>query len=572
MAIVGIGKDETRSIGFDLPTLIETRLLVQANSGGGKSWLLRRLLEQSHGQVQQIVLDLEGEFQTLRQRFDYVIAGKGGDTPAQPSSAKLLARRLMELRVSAVCDLYELPALDRVRFVRLFLESLMSTPRKLWHPVLVVLDEAHHFCPEKGQKESAQAVIDLCTRGRKRGFLPVLATQRLAKLHKDACAELLNKLIGRTGMDIDQVRAADELGIRTKEERLLLRNCKPGEFRVYGPALRVGKKPEGGVVKVMVGPVKSVHPSVGSRQIEAPPTPTKAIMAVLGELADLPEQASKEARTLADTQRDLAEARRKITILHKQQPAPPCNHEAELVELREQIHNQTQKANALQGLIGRRMSDLRGIADGTDRDIETIQKAVRIVSTSPPTPARSKPQPLRAVESPKPDVQSPDETVTRPRQKLLDCLLAYEMLGLDSVHKASLAALAGCSPKSGGYGNNLGRLRASALIEYPGSGYVRLTDQGRKQAEPTIDFRSLQDLHDAWFQIVGAPRAKILRVAIEIYPGMISKAELANRIEVSASSGGFGNNLGRLRTLGAIDYPAPGHIQATSLVFPQGLA
>ena len=46
---------------LDLPALIRSRLLVQANSGGGKSYLLRRLLEQTHGQVQQLVIDVEGE-------------------------------------------------------------------------------------------------------------------------------------------------------------------------------------------------------------------------------------------------------------------------------------------------------------------------------------------------------------------------------------------------------------------------------------------------------------------------------------------------------------------------------
>src|SRR6266853_5301117 len=90
-----------QSVSIDLPTLLDTRLLVQANSGGGKSWLLRRLLEQSHGKVQQIVIDLEGEFATLREKFDYILAGKNGDTPADPRSASLLGRRLLELNVSA---------------------------------------------------------------------------------------------------------------------------------------------------------------------------------------------------------------------------------------------------------------------------------------------------------------------------------------------------------------------------------------------------------------------------------------------------------------------------------------
>src|SRR5437588_7854368 len=115
-----------QSVGIDLPSLLDTRLLVQANSGGGKSWLLRRLLEQSHGKVQQIVIDLEGEFGTLREKYDYILAGKGGDTPATPKTAAMLARRLLEHNVSAIIDLYELHHTERKRFVRLFLEEMIN--------------------------------------------------------------------------------------------------------------------------------------------------------------------------------------------------------------------------------------------------------------------------------------------------------------------------------------------------------------------------------------------------------------------------------------------------------------
>ena len=54
-----------RAIAFDLEELLATRLLVQGNSGSGKSHLLRRLLERSAGQVQQVVIDPEGDFVTL---------------------------------------------------------------------------------------------------------------------------------------------------------------------------------------------------------------------------------------------------------------------------------------------------------------------------------------------------------------------------------------------------------------------------------------------------------------------------------------------------------------------------
>jgi len=53
-----IGMGEDGLVGIDLNNLIDTRLLIQANSGGGKSYAIRKLLEETHGKVQHIVLDL----------------------------------------------------------------------------------------------------------------------------------------------------------------------------------------------------------------------------------------------------------------------------------------------------------------------------------------------------------------------------------------------------------------------------------------------------------------------------------------------------------------------------------
>ncbi len=47
---------------INVERLIESRMLIQANSGGGKSWAIRRLLEQTYGDVQQILIDVDGEF------------------------------------------------------------------------------------------------------------------------------------------------------------------------------------------------------------------------------------------------------------------------------------------------------------------------------------------------------------------------------------------------------------------------------------------------------------------------------------------------------------------------------
>ena len=73
----------------------------------------------------------------------------------------------------------------------------MNAPKALWHPVLVVLDEAHIFAPEKGQSEALDAVIGLAALGRKREFCAILATQRISKLHKDVAAEWRRKIMQR---------------------------------------------------------------------------------------------------------------------------------------------------------------------------------------------------------------------------------------------------------------------------------------------------------------------------------------------------------------------------------------
>src|SRR5581483_11250763 len=134
-------------IHINLPKLIESRALIQANSGGGKSWAIRRIIEQAFGKVQIIVLDPEGEFTNVREKYDFVYCGKGGDAPVDRRSASLLAHRLLELKASAIVDLYELPPQERKNFVRVFIDAMVNAPKELW-PInyggcLLILDEAH---------------------------------------------------------------------------------------------------------------------------------------------------------------------------------------------------------------------------------------------------------------------------------------------------------------------------------------------------------------------------------------------------------------------------------------------
>ncbi len=107
---ITIGETAGKPVKIDLTTLLSTRLLLQANSGGGKSWALRRLVEQAFGHIQIIIIDPEGEFSTLREQYGFVLVGQGGETPVDVRTAREVAEKLLELNASAVCDIYELKA------------------------------------------------------------------------------------------------------------------------------------------------------------------------------------------------------------------------------------------------------------------------------------------------------------------------------------------------------------------------------------------------------------------------------------------------------------------------------
>ena len=105
----------------------------------------------------------EGEFASLVRPSICSWSGAGGELPANPRPCSANGASSHRIQSFGRNDLYELRLPDRRRFARLFLESLIHLPRELWRPTLIVLDEAHIYCPERGsgEAESAEAVIGL---------------------------------------------------------------------------------------------------------------------------------------------------------------------------------------------------------------------------------------------------------------------------------------------------------------------------------------------------------------------------------------------------------------------------
>lgn len=255
---------------LDLEELLATRLLVQGNSGSGKSHLLRRLIEQSARWVQQAVIDPEGDFVTLAERFGHIVVNADEHSEAALQS---VAARVRQHRVSVVLNLEGLDADLQMRHAAAFLGGLFDADRDHWYPMLVVVDEAQLFAPsaagevsDEARKVSLGAMTNLMCRGRKRGLAGVIATQRLAKLAKNVAAEASNFLMGRTFLDIDMARAADLLGMERRTAEMF-RDLERGHFIALGPA--ISRRP----LPLRIGAVETQGRAGSPKLMPLPDTP-----------------------------------------------------------------------------------------------------------------------------------------------------------------------------------------------------------------------------------------------------------------------------------------------------------
>jgi len=569
MSKIVIGEAEGKNIGFDLDVLMPSRLLIQADSGGGKSWLLRVLLEQIFGKMQAIAIDPEGEFASLREKFPYVLVGKGGETPADPRSASLLAQRLLELKASAICDLYELKSHLRHTWVKNFLDGLVEAPKNLRTPCLVVVDEAHIFCPEKSESEAHGSMIDLCTRGRKRGLCAVFATQRLAMLDKDASSQLQNRLIGPTFEDVNRKRAAEVLGIaKGADEREFFREIQlldPGNFFALGRAISRER------VLVHVGQVQTAHPKAFEKHAAAPPPTPDKIKALLPKLSDLPQQAEEKARTEAEFKREIRELKQQLRqsqakVVHSVHPDP---------QAQKTIHQLQSSANALAKVV-RQFRDQKVAELDVDATVRTLHAVLarpfegirrmqrqadevlsRLGFQNPNDTGKAfaKIEPaardsVRDVQVVVPSRRSQPEPVEfsgngsdlrGPELKILRAMGELVSIGKIEAPVEMVAAWAGYSPIGGAFGNPRGSLRTRGLIDYPQPGTMALTEAGRSlvgASEPP----SPEEIWRRIERTSTGPELKILRALLEN----------AGREEISKEQ---------------LDYPRPGMVKAAEWLF-----
>lgn len=583
---------------------LDDRLFFGGTSGSGKTYnaggRVERLLAKGN---RAVIIDPLGVWWGLRlladgkteSGYDVVIfGGPHGDLPLTENAGTLLGETVAGMKESCILDLSALGTKAAER--RFMLDFLTVLYRKTsGEPVHVVFDEADIFAPQSlvGDKDGPAPRLlgmmeTVVRRGRVKGFIPWLISQRPAVLNKN----VLSQADGLVAFKLTSSQDRDAIGawVEGQADKGVWKDMY-GDLATLERGQGVVWMPSRKVLEIVKFPPKKTFDSsrTPKRGEKIATTELKPI-----DLGKLKERLGKvEAETKAN---DPAALKKRIAELQKELSAKPgpAQKIVQSGPSQEKIDALVAAAQDAALSLGRhegrveyakellmRIKELealgiKDLAKAIERLAAAIEKEtdakapkVKIVARTVTTQTAVVPRAaLNGHAKPAAIGNDPaNESITRPQQKILNGLSWLASIGVAAPDKTQLALFVQVSPTSGGYFNNLGSLKTAGLIDYPSPGKASLTESGMKIAAPVETPPTTAELHASIASLLPAAKWKIVEELIRAYPDAVSKDELAARIGVSPTSGGYFNNLGSLKSLGVIDYPQKGYAVAQPILF-----
>ncbi len=208
-------------INIDESNLVVGRSCVVAQSGGGKSYgiavICEELLKKKIGFT---IIDPEGEYSSLKQKFDLLLISDSGDINFDVDFLKL-SQKVLENNIPVIFNT------DNKELISAWLTNLFNNCTT---PYLVIIEEADKFVPQRG--ENLSIIHEIAKRGRKRGLGLLIASQRPALINKDVLSQCNYQFIGKLTLenDISSIRHFFSSSSELKKLPLL----KPGYFYLIG--------------------------------------------------------------------------------------------------------------------------------------------------------------------------------------------------------------------------------------------------------------------------------------------------------------------------------------------------
>lgn len=197
--VTTVANRDPQLLGVLPATALDERVAIVGTSGSGKTYAAKGWVERLLDTGARVcVVDPLGVWWGLRAGADgvrpgyrvVVFGGRHVDVPLEEGMGAALGRLVGTRDLACVVDLSELgSSAARRRFMTAFAESLFEANTE---PLHLVLDEADLWSPQRPLPEATVLlgrIEEIVRRGRVRGFIPWLMTQRPAVIHKDVLSQ-----------------------------------------------------------------------------------------------------------------------------------------------------------------------------------------------------------------------------------------------------------------------------------------------------------------------------------------------------------------------------------------------
>ncbi len=563
--------------GLRLPLdIVTATVAVLANRGGGKSAVTHRLVELMYAAgLPVVVVDIKGDWWGIRSSADgtgaglpfYIFGGDHGDLPLEPTAGELLADLIVDDRIPAVLDLSHMSKTQARTFATTFAERLYHRNRD---PLHVVIEEADVLVPQRASAATARllgAMEDLAKRGRHRGLGLTVVSQRPQEVAKSVL-DLMETVILLRMTGPRSIKAVQEwISVNAGEDDTTARtviaslpSLETGHGWIWSPAfLRILERadfpmfttfdshatPKPGQIRIVPNERAEIDLDKLGAEIAAtrqrardtdPRRLHNEIQSLRAELAAATrraEEATQRAATigeqLADRDRDLVELRRQLDEL--------TNHQA-----------RTAVAESLRAAVEMIEASIDTLTDHPEPTDSRPPRAVAPATTpvAPPTPTRPPSEPPRPLSDP------PEPTTTRFRAGADRMIKALATMAPLRLTKAQWATVAHMKRTGGTWSTYLSEIRRAGLIDETAAGFT-LTQAGWDYVGYRPQPMTAAELQQHYLSILRAGAARMLQAIIAAYPEGLTKPEIADAAEVSASGGTFSTYLSDLRRNGLVE-------------------
>jgi uncharacterized protein len=529
---------------------LDDRLFFGGTAGSGKTYNAMGRVERLLAKGARVVIpDPLGVWWGLRLTADgkhpsgydvAIFGGPHGDLPLTEHAGALIGETVAGMKESCILDLSQLgtKAAER-RFMLAFLTALYK--HTTGEPLHVVFDEADMWSPQRLLDKEGEAakllgmMETVVRRGRVKGFIPWLISQRPAVISKD----VLSQVDGLIAFKLTSSQDRDAIGDWVEGQ------ADKAQWREIWSSLPTMERGQGvvwipvrGILETVQFPEKETFDS--SRTPKRGEKAQRAAELKPLDLGALKERlATVEAETKANDPKSL---RAEIATLKRglaAKQAPPIDPAAiEQADQRGYVRGWRDGVSAAKASIDPHVTALAAAASslrtlGPSMEVKPV--APRHVGNGHAHPPQA-PRALRQL--------SGDSKLPRAERRILAALAQYRA----GRAKNQVAVLTGYAVNGGGFNNALSALRTVGYLTGSGDRF-EITDDGLAALGSYDPLPTGPDLLDHWMRQLPKAERESLRVLAGAYPSALTKEDVAAVAGYAPDGGGFNNALSKLRTL-----------------------